>query len=57
MLDAFQVALWLRDRVEHPAGPGPVHRSDARSQYTSVSFTAPLIEAGIGASIGAVGDP
>jgi putative transposase len=50
------MALWLRDRAEHPAGPGLVHRGDARSQYTSLSFTVPLIEAGIDASIGIAGD-
>ena len=40
----------------HAAGPGLVHHSDAGSQYTSFAFTAYLIEAGIGASIGTVGD-
>ena len=56
MLDALQMALWLRDRAEHPAGPDRVHRGDARSSYPSLSFTAPLIGAGIDASIGIVGD-
>ena len=50
------MALWPRDRAEHPAGPDRVHRSDARSSYPSLSFTAPLIGAGIDASIGIVGD-
>jgi putative transposase len=35
--------------------PG-IHHSDAGSQYTSFAFTAHLIEAGIDASIGTVGD-
>ena len=39
-----------------PAGPGLVHHSDAGSQYTSFAFTAHLLEAGIDASIGTVGD-
>jgi len=56
VLDALQMALWRRDRDGRPAGPGLVHHSDAGSQYTSFAFTAHLIEAGIGASIGTVGD-
>ena len=43
-------------RVFRPAAPGLVHRGDARSSYPSLSFTAPLIGAGIDASIGIVGD-
>lgn len=56
VLDALQMALWRRDRDGRPAGPGLVHHSDAGSQYTSFTFTAHLIEAGIDASIGSVGD-
>jgi putative transposase len=56
VLDALQMALWRRDRDGRPAGPGLVHHSDAGSQYTSFAFTAHLIEAGIDASIGTVGD-
>ena len=56
VLDALQMALWRRDRDGRPAGPGLVHHSDAGSQYTSFRFTAHLIEAGIDASIGTVGD-
>ncbi|MGH3854992.1 MAG: hypothetical protein ACRDR6_16155 [Pseudonocardiaceae bacterium] len=33
-----------------------VHHSDAGSQYTSFRFTQHLLDAGIGASIGTVGD-
>ena len=33
-----------------------MHHSDAGSQYTSVAFTAELLEAGIAGSIGTVGD-
>lgn len=50
------MALWRRDRAGTPAGPGLVHHSDAGSQYTSFAFTAHLLEAGIDASIGTVGD-
>lgn len=56
VLDALQMALWRRDRDGRPAGPGLVHHSDAGSQYTSFTFTAHLIESGIDASIGTVGD-
>ena len=56
VLDALQMALWRRDRSGHPAGPGLIHHSDAGSQYTSFRFTAHLIESGIDASIGTVGD-
>jgi putative transposase len=42
-------------------GPGPrqggmVHHTDAGSRYTSFAFTAHLLEAGIDASVGTVGD-
>jgi putative transposase len=50
------MALWRRDRAGTPAGPGLIVHSDAGSQYTSFAFTAHLIEAGIDASIGTVGD-
>ena len=42
---------------ELPDGPGLVHHSDAGGQYTSFAFTTHLLEAGIDASIGTVGDP
>jgi putative transposase len=50
------MALWRRDRSGYPTGPGLIHHSDAGSQYTSFRFTAHLIESGIDASIGTVGD-
>jgi putative transposase len=56
VLDALQMALWRRDRDGHRPGPGLVHHSDAGSQNTSFMFTAHLIEAGVDASIGTVGD-
>ncbi|RPK82032.1 Integrase core domain protein [Streptomyces sp. ADI98-12] len=56
VLDALDMALWRRDRAGTPAGPGLIHHSDAGSQYTSFAFTAHLLEAGIDASIGTVGD-
>jgi putative transposase len=56
VLDALQMALWRRDRDGRSPGPGLVHHSDAGSQYTSFMFTTHLLEAGIDASIGSVGD-
>ncbi|MFC7968935.1 IS3 family transposase [Streptomyces cinereoruber] len=56
VLDALDMALWHRDRAGNPAGSGLLHHSDAGSQYTSFAFTAHLLEAGIDASIGTVGD-
>ncbi|WP_327667833.1 MULTISPECIES: IS3 family transposase [unclassified Streptomyces] len=56
VLDALDMALWRRDRAGTPIGPGLVHHSDAGRQYTSFAFTAHLLDAGIDASIGTVGD-
>ncbi len=56
VLDAIDQGL--RDRDYRPAsGEGKlIHHSDAGSQYTSFRFTQHLIDAGIDASIGTVGD-
>jgi putative transposase len=56
VLDALDMALWQRNRTGTPAGPELIHDSGAGSQYTSFAFTAHLLEAGIDASIGTVGD-
>jgi len=57
VLDAFRQALHTRHRGESVwTSAGLVHHSDAGSQYTSVAFTAELLEAGIAGSIGTVGD-
>ena len=56
VLDAIDMGLRQR---EYRPGPGVdklVHHSDAGSQYTSFRFTQHLIDAGIDASIGTVGD-
>lgn len=50
------MALWRRDRSGRPAGPGLAHHGDAGSQYTSARFTTHLVDAGIDASTGTVGD-
>lgn len=56
VLDAVDMGLWRRDRAGHPVEAGLVHHSDAGSQYTSFRFTSHLLETGIDASIGSVGD-
>ncbi|MBN6052830.1 IS3 family transposase, partial [Nonomuraea sp. RK-328] len=56
VLDALDMALWQRERTCTPPGPGLVHHSDAGSQYTCFAFTAHLLQAGIDASVGSVGD-
>ena len=50
------MALWQRHRDGRPTGPGLAHHRDAGSQHTTFAFTAHLIEAGIDASIGTVGN-
>lgn len=57
VLDALEMALWQRDRDEHPYRRGElIHHSDAGSQYTSFLLAEHLNDAGIAASIGSVGD-
>ena len=53
-LDALNMALWHRGRAGHDV-TGLVHR-DAGSRYTSIRYTDRLVEAGLQASIGTVGD-
>lgn len=57
VMSALEQALFTRRR--HDArftSEGLVFHSDAGSQYTAISFTETLIEAGIAPSIGTVGD-
>ncbi|GAA2932757.1 hypothetical protein GCM10010446_16890 [Streptomyces enissocaesilis] len=57
VLDALEMALWQRDRDQHPYVRGElIHHSDAGSQYTSFKLAEHLDVAGIAASIGSVGD-
>jgi putative transposase len=51
VLDALEQALWSRSNIE-----GLVHHSDRGSQYLSIRYSEKLIEAGIDASVGSVGD-
>ncbi|MCX5315645.1 IS3 family transposase [Streptomyces sp. NBC_00154] len=57
VLDALEMALWQRDRDQHPYTHGElIHHSDAGSQYTSFRLAEHLDAAGLAASIGSVGD-
>jgi putative transposase len=56
VLDALDMGLWRRDRDGRTVAPGLIHHSDAGSQYTSFRFATHLVDAGIDASIGTVGD-
>ncbi|MFE9174489.1 IS3 family transposase [Streptomyces kebangsaanensis] len=57
VLDAPEMAVWQRDRDQHPIRSGElIHYSDAGSQYTSFKLAEHLDAAGIAASIGSVGD-
>jgi putative transposase len=56
VLDAIDIGLHARNYRPGRDGDKLVHHSDAGSQYTSFRFTQHLIDAGIDASIGTVGD-
>jgi putative transposase len=56
VLDAIDMGLRLRRYRETVDSGKLVHHSDAGSQYTSFRFTQHLVDAGIDASIGTVGD-
>jgi putative transposase len=56
VLDTLEMALWSRDHDGIALADGMVHHTDAGSQYTSFAFTSRLIDAGVDASVGSVGD-
>jgi putative transposase len=56
VLDTLEMALWSRDRDGIALAAGMVHHTDAGSQYTSFAFTSRLIDAGVDASVGSIGD-
>jgi putative transposase len=56
VLDCLEHAIWSRGRDGISDLTGLVHHTDAGSQYTSFAFTQRLIEAGVDASVGSVGD-
>ncbi|UYM05629.1 IS3 family transposase [Solicola gregarius] len=56
VLDCLEQAIWTRQREGVDDLSGLVHHTDAGSQYTSIAFTERLIDAGVDASVGSVGD-
>lgn len=56
VLDTLEMALWSRERAGLPARAGLIHHHDNGSQYLSFAFTQRLIDAGVDASVGSVGD-
>lgn len=54
-LDALDMALWHRGRAGQDV-TALVHHSDAGSQYTSIRYTQRLLDTGLRASVGSVGD-
>lgn len=57
VMSALEQALFTRRRHDARfSSAGLVFHSDAGSQYTAVSFTEALVEAGIAPSVGTVGD-
>jgi len=58
-LDALEMALWHRTRsgnANDGSLEGLIHHSDAGGQYTSIRYSDRLLEAGLRASVGTVGD-
>ncbi len=56
VLDTLEMALWTRQRDGVPLAEGMIHHHDNGSQYTSFAFTSRLLDAGVDASVGSVGD-
>jgi putative transposase len=55
VLDALEQAIWTRQRVGEDLQSVVAH-SDRGSQYTALTYGERLVEAGIAASVGSVGD-
>jgi putative transposase len=56
VLDTLEMALWTRRKDGVTDLSGLVHHNDAGSQYTSIAFTQRLVDEGVDASVGSVGD-
>jgi putative transposase len=56
VLDCLEQAIWTRQRDGVSDLTGLVHHTDAGSQYRAIAFTDRLVETGIDASVGSVGD-
>jgi hypothetical protein len=52
----LDLALWTRAKDGQHDLCGLVHHADAGSQHTSIAFTERLLEAGVDASVGSVGE-
>ncbi len=51
VLNALEQALWARGKPK-----GVIHHSDRGSRYLSIRYAERLIEAGLNASVGRIGD-
>ena len=56
VLDTLDHAIWTRRRAGITDLSGLIHHTDAGSQYVSFAFTQRLIDEGVDASVGSVGD-
>lgn len=56
VLDALEHAVWTCSEDGVTDLSGLIHHNEAGSQYTSLAFTQRLIDAGVDASVGSVGD-
>ena len=56
VLDCLEHAVWSRRQQGIEDLSGLIHHTDAGSQYTSFAFTQRLIDEGVDASVGSVGD-
>jgi putative transposase len=56
VLDTLEHAIWTRRQSGVEDLTGLIHHTDAGSQYVSFAFTERLVEAGVDASVGSVGD-
>ena len=56
VLDCLEMALFTRRREGAADFAGLTHHTDAGSVYTSIAFTDRLVDEGIDASVGSVGD-
>ena len=56
VLDTLEHAIWTRRQAGITDLSGPIHYTDAGSQYVSFAFTQRLIDEGVDPSVGSVGD-
>lgn len=56
VLDTLEHAIWTRHQAGVEDLTGLIHHTDAGSQYVSFAFTQRLVDEGVDASVGSVGD-